>query len=60
MKGDSGSLVYTNDDPDNRVVVGIVRAGDNPHARWTMVTPIEFIYADIKSVTGAAEVRLMV
>jgi len=58
LSGDSGALVYTNDDPENRTVVGMVRAGDDDHARGTFVTPIEFIYEDIKSLTGAVEVRL--
>ncbi|KAK9860144.1 hypothetical protein MYU51_010461 [Penicillium brevicompactum] len=58
--GDSGSLVYTNTDPQNRVLVGMVRAGTTPVPWWTYVIPIEFIYQDIISRTGAEAIRLRV
>lgn len=51
-------LGYTRDDPRDRAVVSMIRAGDGERARWTFVTPIEFIYEDIKSLAGAAEARL--
>lgn len=58
--GDSGALVYTNDNPQNRVLVGMVRAGLTPWPYCTLVTPIEFIFKDIKTRTGVEAIRLKV
>lgn len=58
--GDSGALVYTNTNENDRVVVGMVRGGADPLPYWTFVIPIEFIYQDILAKTGAEDIRLMV
>lgn len=41
LAGDSGAMVFTNDDPNNRTLIGMIRAGDEGLGRWTFVTPIE-------------------
>ena len=51
--GDSGSFVFT----ASGRVVGVVTAGDERKG-VTFMTPIEDVLRDIKSVTGAVEVRL--
>lgn len=53
--GDSGSLVYTK---GSHVVVGLLFAGNVVKPRTSMFTHIHERVADIKSITGATEVRL--
>lgn len=57
-KGDSGSLIFTNDNPNRRVLVGMLLGGvDDPRRTFTFFTHIQDIYEDIKSLTGASDVR---
>lgn len=59
--GDSGSLVFTNGNKNKRKLIGLIRAGDGDDKTdplFTFVTPIEYVYQDIKAITGATEIRL--
>lgn len=52
-KGDSGSWIYT----QAGVVVGVLKSGDESKDTGTM-TLISDIFDDIKSITGATDVRI--
>ncbi|KAJ6083024.1 hypothetical protein N7467_007159 [Penicillium canescens] len=54
--GDSGGLVFTNSDPARRVLIGIMFSGEE-HGRYSLFTPIYWVYKGIKQLTGATDVR---
>lgn len=51
-----GGLVFTNSNPAYLVLIEIIFAGE-PHGRYALFMPIEWVYRDIKELTGATYVR---
>lgn len=52
-EGDSGALIFDNDGG----VIGLLFGGC-PRKHTSYFTPIESVFADIKKVTGAMDVRI--
>lgn len=56
LLGDSGALVFTNTEPNHRVLSGIMDAGDE-YGQYSLITLMEYVYKDIKEPTGTSDVR---
>lgn len=70
QKGDSGSLVFTNEDPEHRVLLGMIFGGSEEctcgscsrgvwcgEVRVSYFTHINDILEDIKTLTGASDIH---
>lgn len=57
--GDSGSLVFTNNDPEHRVPLGMIIGGMIPSqgTAFAFFTQMDYLLPDIKYITGASDIR---